>query len=121
MSPTAATTPLIEILTKALRKAGASQAEIDETPLVDLREGVSTPDDQRSLGLARLLVQKVNAASESASAAASDPIVGCFFTEGGRHCALNVPLSTWDNIKATIDPGATKGSPVSGQNEGCFT
>jgi hypothetical protein len=86
MSPTEATTSLIEILTKALLKAGASQKEIDEAPPVPQEVGVSTPDEQRSLGLARLLVKKVNAASETASAAAggtasvaaSDPIVGCF-------------------------------------------
>ncbi len=105
MSRTEATTPLIKILTESLRKAGASQEEIDE---------------QRSLGLARLLVKKVNTVSETGSEAASDPIVGCFFTEGGRHCTLNLPLATWENIRATLDPGATSGPPVPPVDEGCI-
>jgi hypothetical protein len=100
MSQPSAKTPLIGILTEALRKAGVSKKEIDHPPKVELRDGVSGPDEQLSLGLARLLATK-------AQQDASDPIVACFFTEGGKLCTINTFKSVWTAIKANVDPGAT--------------
>jgi hypothetical protein len=109
-----------EIVTQALKDRGVSQEEIDNLSPEVPQVGDSSPEDQKFLARARLLVarNKARAAGERTALAASDPPVGCKYTEGGRTCTINIDLITWETIKAKVDPNATKGPPVPPSQEG---
>jgi hypothetical protein len=79
-----------DILTQALEAKGVS------------KQGIA---NEITLALARRLVTLHQATAD-------DPLVACFFSEGGKQCTVNMPLSIWEKIKASVDPGATNGAPV---------